>query len=95
MAIISGELVAPDKLKVLSTVYTTDNAPDGWYSVPTESIPEYPAPQVGVNHVMYFNPQDSTFSFEQEPRELTQEEKVDQLQASVDMLILDALMGGN
>jgi hypothetical protein len=47
--------------------------PEGWHLV--DDVPAFPEPVRGINHVMHFNPETSEFSFTEEERALTPEEK--------------------
>lgn len=93
MAIISGELINENKLKVLSVSYAANVAPGpGWYQV--NEVPDYPEPVFGMNHVRYYNPSTGQFWYELEPRELTPEEKLEQLEAETALLWYELMLVG-
>ena len=90
MAILTGDVIAPDKIKVRSITYTT-NTPlnENWYQV--DSIPPYPTTsEPGKQPVMYFNPINKEFTFEIEDRPLTPEEEKDLYIQQLEQLLDDA-----
>lgn len=98
MAVIQGNLVEDNKIKVMSVAYLSDDTSGGGYQF--DSIPEYPAARVGINQVMYANPLTKEIWFEEEARELTDEElesnRIVELEGAVMELTsaLATLMGG-
>jgi hypothetical protein len=90
MPIVSGEQIAPDKIRVRSITYTTNTPPnDNWYSVP--SIPEWPEVEIGKRPEMYFNPQTKEFSFEIVDAPLTPEQEKDLEIQRLNQLLDDAI----
>ncbi len=75
MALIFGEPESPTRVRVVSINYLSDDTSNGGYQINRDQVPEFPKPEVGINHVMYFNPETKEIWFEQETRELTSEEK--------------------
>ena len=94
MSVVFGTLENESRLKVVSIAYLQESHPEG-YSVPRESIPEYPAPLYGKDYVMYFNPQTLEFSFEVVNRELSEQEELSKLKQLVGDLAELLLEGGS
>ena len=82
MPTIIGNLEADNRLRV--TRLRGKDFPEQGYIVSFEQIPptgvSWPEPKPGINHIMYWNPEEpeSKIWFEEEERELTHEEKIAQ-----------------
>ena len=80
MPTIIGNLEADNRLRV--TRLRGKDFPEQGYIVSFEQIPptgvSWPEPKPGINHIMYWNPEepDSKIWFEEKERELTHEEKM-------------------
>jgi len=72
MAQVDGILEAPDRLRVQVINYLLGD-------IPNENIPEYPAPEKGIEYMLYYNPIDKTFWFESQNRDYTIDEKTEEI----------------
>jgi len=78
MPVLFGDTREDGLVRVWRTVHRVEGKevkavdyPDGYEF---ENMPEYPAPEKGINHVQLFNPETGEFTYETEERSLTQEE---------------------
>ncbi len=94
MAVVYGNLIEDNKLKVMSIAYLTNDTSNGGIQVDTENIPEYPPPKVGINHIMYINPTTKDIWFEIEIRELTPEESQKMRLTLLEKAVEDLILGG-
>jgi len=78
MAVLFGDLREDGLVRVWRTLHNVDGKevlakdyPDGYEF---DKLPENPQPKKGIDHIMYYNPKDGKFIWEEEERPLNQEE---------------------
>jgi len=95
MAILLGDQIAPNKIRVVSITYTSDTPiNENWHYVPTKDVPlpqDYPNPGPGKQAQLVYDTQTKDFSFEIVDVPLSPEEEKDVQIVKLNQLLEDAI----
>ncbi|WP_135552123.1 hypothetical protein [Paenibacillus cymbidii] len=96
--LLIGTLTAPGRM-IVEMAYNLDHPDNAGLDLESGVViteePEFPVPAFGKAFIWCVDPQTGESTFEEVDRPLTPEEKLQQMQAVLDTLVLDALGGGS